>query len=313
MSQHLLVGSLSVAGKMHVNKTERHAQRQDPETGDRHLKDALGRILIEKRRERDRAEDDQKGDDTLQQHETGKHIAHDVGQGLPVFLTDTDADQHARNCQHACRDRPEDIEQIVRSGKSRDADTADKGFEQPVDDQTAAGLVNVAGSTGQADTEDLSCLLPVHLRESETEMRLSGNEGFRLYAEEDPHAERRGKRQSESFELHHLYEHEVQQDIDSDIDDTGGKSASSLVFDRKEGGERIAQQQRDHADRLAKQILIQICPDTHIFGQEAGQIEQTHRNKGSDKDDRYEKRKQQRERKDALHLLTFVLSHVFSA
>ena len=161
MHQSLLAGGLSIAGEVHADDAQRHAERKDSKSPDGHVVYRLRGVAVEQTRKRNGARNDDRAYDSHQRQIAAEHHAHNVGECLPILFADTDTDQHTGNGQHTGRDRPEEPHEIVRCSECRNTDAADKQLQQAVHDQTSYGLVHVAGGAGKPDAQNLSALFPV--------------------------------------------------------------------------------------------------------------------------------------------------------
>ena len=165
-------------------------------------------------------------------------------------------------------------EQAAKNAKqSKGEAKSKKGGEQVVHDQTAYGLIHIAGRSGQTDAEDLSALFPDEPASAEAELGTTGEEVCRLHAEKHPHPKRERQRETKGLQTHPLNEKVVQQQIDDNENQRCRQCPTALVFQQKESGKRIAEHERENADRLSHQIPVEQRTHRRIFRQKARQVE----------------------------------------
>ena len=313
MYQPGFAGGLPVAGEVHADDAQGHAQRQDAQAPHRHHIYGSGTLTVEQRRHGPGAEDDRRGDGAHERDKPPEHDAHDVRQSLPVFLTDAYADHHAGNGQHTARQGPENAQKVVRRGKSRDGHAPHEGLQQTVRDQAAARLIYVAERPGQPDAEYLAALFPGEAGGGKAEVGSPGDVKLCLNAHEHPHPQRGSQREAKGLHAQLPDEKPVERDVDRDIDKACRKCPPSPVFQRKKGGKRIAEHERKDPDGLTQKIAVEDGTDCLILRNESGQAEQCHRYKQYGKDESDQPRDRQVQGEHALHPVLFVPAHVLPA
>ena len=73
-----------------------------------------------------------------------------------------------------------------------------------VHDQSARGLINIAGRAGEADLYDIAAFPPLKFLRADLQMGLAGEKRPGLDKDKAPHAKRGGKRQTEGLHAQDL-------------------------------------------------------------------------------------------------------------
>lgn len=108
-------------------------------------------------------------------------------------------------------------------------------------------------------------------------------------------------------------EEQIQRGIHRDVGKAPDHGEAAPVLDKEEGRQLIAQHQRQNADGLAQQILIQQGPHHLVPGEKACDVKGPHQGEDRGEEEGYKPGEAHAHAKDVLHLFPVVLAHVLAA